>query len=283
MKIAIASGKGGTGKTTIAVNLAMVIANTNVPVEYLDCDVEEPNGAIFLQPKVEKKEDVTAQVPQVDPEKCTGCNRCGLMCQYSAIIALKTTAITFDSLCHSCKGCMLVCPEKAITMKQIVIGEMEKGQAKNVAFVQGKLKIGSVRTPSLIKKVKQQINDDKVSIIDAPPGTTCPVIEAVKGVDFLLLVTEPTPFGVNDLKLAVEMAIQLKLPFAVVVNRKGAGDDEVYRYCREKNIDIIMELPDDKEIAVAYSTGKMIVEALPKYKKNFIELYEAIVKKIAKN
>ena len=276
MKIAIASGKGGTGKTTIATNLAYTIAQMSKQVQYLDCDVEEPNGHIFLKPDIEKTEQATVTVPGVDLTKCTGCGKCGRLCQYSAIVSLEKTVLTFEQLCHSCGGCMIVCPEKAITEKQKIIGFLDQGNSGNVSFVQGRLQIGDVRSPALIKYVKQKINSNEVSIIDAPPGTSCPVIEAVKDTDFVLLVTEPTPFGLNDLRLAVEMTRQLKLPFSIVINRSNLGYDKVHRYCRAEGIKIMMELPDDRRIAEAYSSGQMIVEALPEYKEHFVQLAKTI-------
>jgi len=274
MMIAIASGKGGTGKTTIATNLAYTIAQMGRRVQYLDCDVEEPNGHIFLKPKIESTEEVTVDVPQVDMKKCTGCGKCGQLCQYSAIVSLKEMVLTFEQLCHSCGGCMLVCPAEAITEKPKKIGFLDQGfsESEDVEFVQGRLEIGDVRTPTLIKQVKQKAVNDGIVIIDAPPGTSCPVIEAVKNTDGVLLVTEPTPFGLNDLKLAVEMIRKLQLPFSLVINRSDIGDNRVHRYCKEQGIEIVMELPDDRQIAEAYSSGQMIVEVLPEYKKHFANL-----------
>jgi MinD superfamily P-loop ATPase len=276
MKIAIASGKGGTGKTTIATNLVFTIAQTGKQVQYLDCDVEEPNGHIFLKPDIEKTEQVTVSVPEVDLTKCMGHGKCGQLCQYSAIVSLKEKVLTFEQLCHSCGGCMLVCPEKAITEKQKIIGFLDQGKSEDVSFVQGRLQIGDVRSPALIKYVKQKINGNEISIIDAPPGTSCPVIEAVKDTDFVLLVTEPTPFGLNDLILAVEMTRQLKLSFSIVINRSNLGYDKVHRYCRNEGIKIVMELPDDRRIAEVYSSGQMLVEALPEYKEHFAQLAKTI-------
>jgi len=202
MKIAFASGKGGTGKTTVATNLALLISRAGKKVQYVDCDVEEPNGHIFLKPAVEQTQAVTVGVPEVDLDKCTGCGKCGEICQYSAIVAFKKNVLTFEQLCHSCGGCMLVCPAEAIKEKQKEIGFIDRGASNGVGFVQGRLNIGDVRSPALIRYVKQTVVDEGTVIIDAPPGTSCPVIEAVKGVDFVLLVTEPTPFGLNDLNLA---------------------------------------------------------------------------------
>jgi len=280
MKIAIASGKGGTGKTTIATNLAWTLAQTGKQVQYLDCDVEEPNGHIFLKPEIKKTEQVTVAVPEVDLKKCTGCGKCGRLCQYSAIVSLKETVLTFEQLCHSCGGCMLVCPEKAITEKQKIIGSLEQGISGSVNFIQGRLQIGDVRTPALIKRVKQKINNEKIAIIDAPPGTSCPVIEAIRDTDFVLLVTEPTPFGLNDLELAVGMVRELKLPFAVVINRSDIGDDCLLRYCQKQDIEVLVEIPDDRKIAEAYSRGLMVVDALPEYKGKFTLLYEQITEQV---
>jgi len=280
MRIAIASGKGGTGKTTIATNMACSIAQTGKTVQYLDCDVEEPNGHIFLKPDIDQTLSVTIGVPQVDNELCNGCGKCGQLCQYSAIVCLKDKPLVFEQLCHSCGGCMLVCPTGAITEKPKEIGFADFGSANGVKFGQGRLKIGDIHTPPLIKQVKKNSIDTGVVIIDVPPGTSCPVIEAIKGSDFVLLVTEPTPFGLNDLKLAVGMVRELKIPFAVVINRSEPDEQMTNQYCQDENIDIIFEVPDDRRIAEAYSVGKMIVDVLPDYKKEFVGLYENISKRL---
>ena len=276
MQIAIASGKGGTGKTTIATNLACHIARSGDDVQYIDCDVEEPNGHIFLKPEISKTQPVTIDTPEVDAEKCDGCGKCGQICQYSAIVCLQETVMTFEQLCHSCGGCMLVCPTGAITAKQRQIGFFDLGTADGVRFAQGRLNIGDIHTPGLIKRVKQEAAKQGYVILDAPPGTSCPVIEAVKDADFVLLVTEPTPFGLNDLRLAVGMVRELKLPFAVAINRSDVGDDQVRRYCYRESIEIVLEIPDDRRIAEAYSVGDMIVDVLPEYRSRFADLYERL-------
>ena len=270
--IAVASGKGGTGKTTVATNLARVYAAQGRAVQYLDCDVEEPNGHIFLKPRIDRREEVTVDVPEVDAAKCTGCGECGKICQYSAIVCIQDQVLTFEPLCHSCGGCWLVCPVDAIEKKPLRIGEIETGAAGDVGFVSGRLEIGTVRTPSLIASVKQHVNSDGIAILDVPPGTSCPVVTALRGVDFVVLVTEPTPFGLNDLKLAVDLAREMGLPFGVVINREGIGNRDVETYCQTEKIDIIARLPDDRRIAEAYSSGKMIVDALGEYRDRFLTI-----------
>lgn len=282
MNITIASGKGGTGKTTIATNLASSISQNGQKTRYLDCDAEEPNGHIFLKPEIYCSEEVTVGVPQVDQEKCLGCGYCAQLCQYSAITCIKGNVLVFEQLCHSCGGCMAICPEDAITEKQRKIGIAEFGKSNGVDFGHARLDIGAIQTPALIKYVKKQMKEDTINIIDAPPGTSCPVIEAIKGSDFVLLVTEPTPFGLNDLELAVGMVRELKLPFAVAVNRSDIGDDAVVRYCQRENIDVIIQIPNDRKIAECYSRGVMIIESMPDYKQKFLKLYEDI-NRIIKN
>jgi MinD superfamily P-loop ATPase len=276
MKIAVASGKGGTGKTTIATNLAVSLARAGQKVQYLDCDVEEPNGHIFLKPVIEVTEDATVGVPEVDASRCTGCGRCGDLCQFSAIICIQKSVMTFEQLCHSCGGCMAICPESAIAEKPRKIGIVEYGAADGVAFGHGKLDIGTIQSPALIRQVKRKAAQEGAVILDAPPGTSCPVIEAVKDADFVLLVTESTPFGLNDLELAVGMVRELGPPFAVAINRCDVGDDGVVKYCRREGIDIVLEIPNERAIAEAYSRGVMMVDAMPQYTKQFQRLYERI-------
>ncbi|HET58697.1 MAG TPA: (4Fe-4S)-binding protein [Deltaproteobacteria bacterium] len=276
MKIAIASGKGGTGKTTIATNLALTLANAGTNVQLLDCDVEEPNCHIFLKPEIESATPVTVPIPKVIEEKCTGCGICAEVCEFSAIAVVKKKVLIFSELCHGCGACSLFCPEDAFIEVPREVGAIEKGYADGITFTQGLLNIGELMSPAVISEVKKSAGDPDVLIIDSPPGTSCPVIEAVKDAEFILLVTEPTPFGLNDLKLAVGMAKALNLPFAVAINRSDIGDDAVAEYCRRENIEIFLEIPNDRRIAEAYSRGEMVVRELPEYLETFKTCWDRI-------
>lgn len=277
MKIAIASGKGGTGKTTLSTNLAAALAHDGRRVQYLDCDVEEPNGHIFLKPQWDSTEDVTVGVPQVDLDTCTGCGKCGQLCQYSAIVAVKGAALVFEQLCHSCGGCMAVCPTGAIREVERKIGVAQYGGSNGVAAGQGVLDIGAIQSPAVIRHLKKGMRDRGIVILDAPPGTSCPVIEAIRDCDFVLLVTEPTPFGLNDLKLAVDMVNALKLPLAVVINRSDIGNDETRMFCHNQNIDILCEIPFDRRVAEAYSRGVPACRALSEQGRVYADLLKKIM------
>jgi MinD superfamily P-loop ATPase len=280
MKLAVASGKGGTGKTTVATNLAFVASQNGRSAAYLDCDVEEPNGAIFLKPEIQEDQPVSAAVPKVDLDKCTGCGKCGQICQYSAIVAMDKTVLTFPELCHGCGGCWLVCPAGAIQEDQREIGRLQSGQAGEVRFVQGLLTVGEARASPLIRAVKAAAPQGDLSIVDCPPGTSCPVVEAVRGSDYVLLVTEPTPFGLNDLKLTVETVRKLELPLGVVINRADAGDRETKDYCQRRRIDVLAEIPDDRRVAEAYSRGEMTCEVIPRYRDLYSRLLNQVEKRI---
>ena len=269
MKLAIASGKGGTGKTTLATNLAYVASRAPLSVAYLDCDVEEPNAHIFLKPQIDKTISAGVLIPKVDEGKCNHCGACGEMCQYRAIMPLPETVLVFAEMCHGCGGCSLVCPTRAISEVLHETGKVNVGRSGPIAFVDGELTIGQPMSPPVIKKVKAAAPECDLVIVDAPPGTSCPVIESVRGCDLVILITEPTPFGLNDLKLAVEMVRALELPFAVVINRADTGDENTVLFCQDNNIDILAEIPDDREIAVAYSRGELLCQALPEYKTLF--------------
>jgi MinD superfamily P-loop ATPase len=258
MVIAVASGKGGTGKTTVATSLAL--AMDDGPVQLVDCDVEEPNSHIFLNPRIERTEKVYTPVPVVDESKCTHCGECARVCQFNALAVLQKEVMVFQNLCHGCGGCMLACPESAITEGKREVGVLEAGSAGAVKFAHGKLNIGEAMSPPVIRALKKLIEPSCETIVDVPPGTSCPVIESVRGSDFVFLVTEPTPFGLNDLELAVEMLRVLDLPHAVIINRAGLGDSGVEDYCRSQEIPIILSIPFDKEIAKGYSRGTPLIE-----------------------
>ena len=262
MQIAIASGKGGTGKTTVATNLAYVASRNGQSVAYLDCDVEEPNGHIFLKPEITDRRPVGNLIPRVDTEKCTFC--------------VGEKVLVYPELCHGCGGCSLVCPVDAITEVSREIGVLETGRAGAIQFAQGVLNVGEAMSPPLIRAVKSTAFQADLTIADAPPGTSCPVIEAVRGADFVILVTEPTPFGFHDLKLAVEMARVLKLPLGVVINRTGLDGTDIRSYCTTRRIPILQEIPDDRRLAEAYSRGVMACEALPEYQAVFAGLLKSV-------
>ena len=277
MIISIASGKGGTGKTTIATSLALSVNNG---VQFLDCDVEEPNAHIFLKPTIKKTRPVSIPVPRIDESKCNFCGKCAEICAYNALAVLKDKVLTFPHLCHGCGGCSLLCPQKAITEVDKEIGVVEIGNSSHVQFIHGRLNIGEVMSPPLIRAVKKYINLTRTVIVDAPPGTSCPVVESIKGSDFCILVTEPTPFGLYDLTLAVEVLRRLNIPFGVLVNRSDIGDDKVDDYCKNEKIPILMRIPFKKEIAVAYSKGLALVSEFPEHKKEFIRVYKEITERI---
>jgi MinD superfamily P-loop ATPase len=274
MIISIASGKGGTGKTTVATNLAMAIGSD---VQLLDCDVEEPNSHLFINPVFEKTFTVTTPVPEVDEKKCNLCGKCSEICQFKAIIVLANiTVMTFPELCHSCGGCEKVCPENAIKETTRELGIIQKGYRKGIEFVHGKLRVGEAMSPPLIVKVRSFAKPDKFTIIDAPPGTSCPVITSMKDTDFILLVTEPTPFGLHDLKLAVSAVKILNIPCGLVINRSDIGDNKVKDYAKNEDIPVLMEIPFDRNIAEAYSRGDIIIEVIPELRDKFLNLYNQI-------
>jgi len=274
MIISIASGKGGTGKTTVATNMAAALAPD---VKLLDCDVEEPNDHIFIQPRITHTEEVGLKVPQVNMDKCTLCGRCQEICQFQAIVVVGKSVLTFPELCHSCGGCLDVCPEGAITEVERAMGVFEQGIRDGLQFAYGRLYVGEVMAVPLIERVRADAAPDMPTIIDAPPGTSCPVISSVKGTDFVILVTEPTPFGLNDLKLAVGMVKILDIPHGIVINRSDLGDDKVKQYAKEEGIPILLEIPFSRQVAEVYSRGKLLVEEIPEWRERFIRLYESVV------
>lgn len=275
--IAIASGKGGTGKTTAAVNLA---AAASFPVTLLDCDVEEPNAHLFIKPEWKHTERHTVAIPAFDMEKCTACGDCRTACRFNAIVIIKDKPQVFPELCHSCGTCGIVCRENAITEIPREVGTIWSGAWKHVSFAYGLLDIGEAQSPPLILKVKEFAAGDGLTIIDCPPGTACPAVEAVRGADYVLLVTEPTPFGLNDLKLAVEMTRLVGLKFGVLLNRSDLGNDEAHRYCEAEGIRIIQEIPFDRELAEVCSRGGLVVDEIPRYRALFEDLLGRLLSEV---
>jgi len=275
MILSVASGKGGTGKTTVAVNLALSLGQSR-QVHFLDCDVEEPNAHFFLKPQILKSQEVFIQIPEVIEDRCTYCGLCARVCAYKAIAVVKKAVLIFPELCHGCGGCSLLCPQKAIKEVGQRIGVMESGLSNGLSFIQGRLDIGQAMSPPLIREIKNNIDPNLVVIIDSPPGTSCPMVESVKKSDFCLLVTEPTPFGLNDLRLSIEILRTMKIPVGVIINRAGIGDNRVEEYCYQEGIPVLMTIPFDREIAVAYSEGMPIVEVRPSYRDKFSTLFSRV-------
>lgn len=275
MIISVASGKGGTGKTTVAVNLALVLARGE-SVQFLDCDAEEPNAHFFLNPDFNETTPVFLPVPEVDEEKCTACGRCAEMCRYNALAVLDKTVLVFQEMCHGCGGCTLICPEEAIQEKDVRVGQVDAGRTGGIEFLRGILDVGQVVTAHVIREVQRRLDSNKTVIIDAPPGTSCPMMAAVEKSDFTLLVTEPTPFGLNDLTLAVETLRVLRVPHGVVINRADIGDKRIHEYCRQENISILAELPYDPAVAAAYAEGIPIVRKNEDYAEIYRRLFDRI-------
>lgn len=277
MKIAFASGKGGTGKTTIAVNLAWFLARSDQPVQYLDCDVEEPNGHIFLKPKIERRERGSVMVPIIDQERCVSCAKCGEVCEFSAIVNLPSNTLLIPPMCHGCGLCTLVCPTQAISEGTREIGFIETGTGeKGISFVHGILNVGEPMANPLIEQVKARGATVGLQIIDAPPGTSCPVVKTIFDADLVVLVTEPTPFGLHDLKIAASVASNLGVPVGVVVNREQGVFEPLEQYLEEHSLPVLARFPEDREIARTYSEGSLICEVLPMYRGKFRALAAGI-------
>ncbi|MCF8053849.1 MAG: ATP-binding protein [Deltaproteobacteria bacterium] len=280
MVVAVASGKGGTGKTTVAVNLARVFGER---VQLLDSDVEEPNAHLFFPAaQMQERYVVSQPVPYVDEKLCNACGECALFCRFNAIVSFSTTPLVFPELCHSCGGCAVICPQKAITEMENRIGEVEILVADNIRLIKGVLDVGKPMAPPLIRATLKYLEKNTPAIIDAPPGTSCPVIAALRGVDFALLVAEPTAFGLNDLALAVEVLYAIDVEFAVVINRDGSGDDRVKRFCDDRGIEVIASIPYDRRIAEIYAHGRLIVDAIPAYLEIFVNIKKRIQEKGAR-
>jgi MinD superfamily P-loop ATPase len=279
MKIAIASGKGGTGKTMVTASLSV---SWGAPVIAVDLDVEEPNLHLFLNPQWSGRQDAQLEVPVVDEKKCDYCRRCAELCQFKAISVFNTVVLVFPEMCHGCGGCMAVCPQGAIASGSRILGEISWGRAGANGFLMGRLRVGEAMSPPLIRQVQQQLQRADLPgapadvLMDAPPGVSCPAVSAVIDSDLIVLVTEPTPFGVFDLRLAHQAFLPLGKPMGVVVNRAGLGNDEVYRFCRQAALPVFAQIPYDRAIAQAYAVGGIIAQSSAEMSALFAKLARTI-------
>jgi MinD superfamily P-loop ATPase len=271
MLISVLSGKGGTGKTTIAVNLAVLLGNSS----YVDCDVEEPNGHIFLKPHFSQRKRVDTMIPAISEDKCTGCGKCADFCYFNALAVVKKKVILFPEICHGCGGCILACPHHAVTESKKYIGRIETGRRGNVQCVRGVLEIGQPVGVPIIREMKNGINGSSLTILDCPPGSSCAVVNSIQGTDYALLVTEPTNFGLHDLKIAVQLISKLGIPGGVVINRSGEDDVLIEEYCSMEGIPLLGKIPFEREIAEIYSRGDLLVD-YPKYRKYFKEIAQKL-------
>jgi MinD superfamily P-loop ATPase len=272
MIVTVASGKGGTGKTSVAVNMAISIGNCQV----LDCDVEEPNAHILLHPETSKSTPVYASTVKANPTLCNHCGLCAKFCRYNALFCTFKDVMVFSDLCHGCGGCITICPQKAISEENYKVGTLNFCQAGDIELVYGELEVGKPMAGPVIKAVKKQAAKNQTVIIDAPPGASCSFVETVRNTGFCVLVTEPTPFGLHDLKITVEVLRKMHVPFGVVVNRAGIGDREVYGYCSQENIPVLLEIPYDRKIAELYSKGIPFSSEMPHWKSSFQNLFNEI-------
>lgn len=280
MIIAVASGKGGTGKTTVATALAIALVDSDRSVSCLDCDVEGPNAHIFIKPALDQRKNVDLLIPEVDADLCTGCGRCAEVCQFHAIVVLGGQTLVFPEMCHGCGSCALVCPEDAITEVPQTLGILEGGLSLDgINFGHGLLNIGEPMAVPVISQLKKwrDYMDADIVVLDSPPGASCPVVESVRGADFVLLVTEPTPFGLHDLRQAYELTQEVNIPAGVIINRDGIGDTGVDDYCREAGLLILMRIPMDRRFAETLARGEPLVAAFPEYLPLFRDLYTNIV------
>ena len=290
MRIVVASGKGGTGKTTVATSLALVAAQLH-EVCFRDCDVEAPNAALFLHPSLDTHREVGILVPQIDTQLCTYCGKCARVCQFHAIAIVGKKALVFPDICHGCGSCTLVCPQEAISERLAVLGVIDSGPSpEGIAFAQGVMNVGQPMSVPILRELKKWCPElphthrgeqaREIEIRDAPPGASCPVVDTLRGADFVLLVTEPTPFGLHDLKQVAAITRALGLPAGVVINRDGIGDDAVGAWCAAHDLPILLRIPMQRQIAEGIARGNTLVSAAPEYRPRFHDLLEAIIKRV---
>ena len=274
MKLTVLSGKGGTGKTTVAVNMALSLPN----IQLLDADVEEPNCQYFLKPEFNQSEEIYRKIPEIDQTKCTACRKCVDFCEYNALAMMLDEVLVFPEICHSCGGCEKICPENAITEIDRALGVLKHSASEHdIDFWQGELNIGEESSVPVIEALKEKMDLKKDIIIDAQPGTTCPTIEAVADSDYGILVTEPTPFGLSDLKIASQLMDELKIPYGVIINRAEEESDHIIEnYCEKNNIDILLKIPFKREFAYLYSDGIPFVIDYPEWQEKFKTVFAEI-------
>jgi len=276
MKIAIASGKGGTGKTFISVHLAASLAKQRTDVTLLDCDVEARNDHLFIKPEIHHTDDVILQVPEVNTELCTFCGTCAEICEFNALAVLPSDVLVFQELCHACGGCTIACPTNAIKKVPRSTGQVYVGSSNQLRFVSGSLNIGEAKSPPVIKAVQEHIAPHEIAIIDSPPGTSCPTVESVRDVDIVMLVAEPTPFGLYDLQLVIGMLDSIHKKYGVIINKDGIGNAELETFCQENNIPVLLKIPFNKDYNEHYAEGKLLINDFPEIVENMSELFKRI-------
>lgn len=283
MKIAIASGKGGTGKTTISTSLALTLHSSGKSISFFDCDVETPNAHLFLNPVFTKEEDVSILIPKIDEDLCIACGKCVEVCEFNAILLLGSSPLVFPNLCHGCGSCTAMCPTEAISEIPNIIGKIQQGETQEgIPFNNGVLNIGEpMAVPIISQLIKTNGKETQYKIYDSPPGTSCSVVEICQSADFVLLVTEPTPFGLHDLKLAVQLTQVLSKPTGVIINRDGIGNDSIEKYCNENNIPILLRIPYNRKISEATALGVNLIEIIPEIKSQYLEMIDKITNLVA--